>query len=51
MAGDLETLEQLRSEDDAAGRLPEVVAALKERMDDLCRQAQKSETFIAATPA
>lgn len=49
MAGDFEMLEQLRSEDEAAGRLPEVVAALKERMDHLYWQAQMGETFVDAT--
>ncbi|AVH61712.1 MULTISPECIES: hypothetical protein [Streptomyces] len=49
MAGDFETLERLRSEDVVAGRLPDVIAALGERMDDLRWQIQMGETFVEAT--
>jgi hypothetical protein len=50
MAGDFETLEQLRREDVAAGRLPDVVAALEERMDDLRWQMQMGEAFVEVIP-
>ncbi|MFL5997638.1 MAG: hypothetical protein ACJ736_25565 [Streptomyces sp.] len=49
MAGDFETLEQLRSEDAAAGRLPDVVAALEERRDALRWRVAMGEGFVEAT--
>lgn len=49
MTGDFETLERLRSEDVAAGRLPDVVAALGDRMDDLRWQVEMGEAFVEAT--
>ncbi|MDX2939825.1 hypothetical protein [Streptomyces ipomoeae] len=49
MAGNVETLERLRREDVAAGRLPDVVAVLKERMADLHWQVQIGEAFVEAT--
>lgn len=49
MAGDFGTLERLRNEDAAAGRLSDVVAALEERMADLRWQVQMGEAFVEAT--
>src|SRR5687768_15668979 len=50
MAGGFVTLERLRSEDTAAGRVPEVVAALEERTDDLRWQRKMREAFVEAIP-
>ncbi|KUL43661.1 hypothetical protein [Streptomyces regalis] len=50
MAGGFETFEQLRREDVAAGRLPDVVAALEERKDDLRWQMEMGEAFVEVIP-